>query len=49
MRISLVAMLPVCLGIFAINHSGGMAPAARWLVIGITAALVMVDRHRGRT
>jgi MFS family permease len=36
-------MLPVCLGLFAINHSTDMAPAVRWSVTTVTALLVMVE------
>ena len=43
MRICLVAMLPVCLGLFAINHSAAMAPAVRWSVTAVTALLIMVE------
>jgi len=43
MRICLLAMLPVCLGLLAINHSTNMAPAVRWLVIGVTALLIMIE------
>jgi MFS family permease len=43
MRISLIAMLPVCLGLFAINHSGHMTPTLRWSITAATALLVMVE------
>lgn len=43
MRVALIAMLPVCLGLFVINHSGNMASALRWSVTAITAILIMVE------
>lgn len=43
MRLALLAMLPVCLGLFAINHSGAMAPSVRWSITAATALLVMVE------
>lgn len=43
MHISLLAMLPVCLGLFAINHSSHMAPSMRWAIIATTALLIMVE------
>jgi MFS family permease len=43
MRLALFAMLPVCLGLFAINHSGSMAPSVRWLITAATALRVMVE------
>lgn len=43
MRVALIAMLPVCGGLFLVNHSSGMALGLRWLLIGITALLVMVE------
>ncbi|MGC8550295.1 MAG: MFS transporter [Acidobacteriaceae bacterium] len=43
MRVALIAMLPVCLGLFAINHSAGMSANARWALTGFTAVLVMVE------
>lgn len=43
MRISLIAMLPVCLGLFVINHSGHAAPGLRWSIITATALLIMVE------
>ncbi|HVB55468.1 MAG TPA: MFS transporter [Candidatus Acidoferrales bacterium] len=43
MRIALWAMLPVCLGLFAINHSGQMTSAVRWFLTAATALLVMVE------
>jgi MFS family permease len=43
MRIALVAMLPVCLGLWIVNHSAGMKPDLRWAVTAFTALLVMVE------
>lgn len=43
MRLSLVAMLPVCLGLYVINHSGQMTPTARWSVTTATALLIMME------
>lgn len=43
MRVALIAMLPVCGGLFFINHSSGIAPGLRWLLTGVTALLVMIE------
>ncbi len=43
MRLSLAVMLPVCLGLYAINHSAHVAPHLRWLLMAATAMLVMVE------
>jgi MFS family permease len=43
MRICLSAILPVCLGLFAINHSPNTAASVRWSVTAATAALIMVE------
>ncbi|MGC8536803.1 MAG: MFS transporter [Rhizomicrobium sp.] len=43
MRIALWAMLPVCLGLFAINHSGHMTLTVRWFLTAATALLAMVE------
>jgi len=43
MRVSLIAMLPVCLGLYAINHSGQMTSTVRWSVTAATALLIMVE------
>ncbi|HUY82558.1 MAG TPA: MFS transporter [Acidobacteriaceae bacterium] len=43
MRISLIAMLPVCLGLYAVNHSAHLSPVARWTLTAFTALLVMVE------
>lgn len=43
MRISLTAIFPVCLGLFAINHSGHTLAGLRWPLLAITALLIMVE------
>ncbi len=43
MSISLTAMIPVCAGLFVINHSVHMATAVRWILMAITALLIMVE------
>lgn len=43
LRLTLAAMLPVCLGLFAINHSGHMTTSGRWFLIAATALLIMVE------
>jgi len=43
LRLSLTAMLPVCLGIYAINHSARWTMDVRWSVIAATALLIMVE------
>ncbi|HTV83324.1 MAG TPA: MFS transporter [Acidobacteriaceae bacterium] len=43
MRIALLALLPVCLGLWIVNHSAGMKPDLRWAVTTFTALLVMVE------
>jgi MFS family permease len=43
LRITLTAMLPVCLGLFAINPSAHMTLSGRWSLIAVTALLVMVE------
>ena len=43
MRVSLLTMLPVCLGLFAINHSGHVTSPVRWSIIAVTALLIMVE------
>lgn len=41
--IGLLAMPLVCLGLYALNHSGGASEGARWMVGGITAILIMIE------
>jgi MFS family permease len=43
LRISLGAMLPVCVGLFAINHSTHLPASARWSLIAVTSLLVMIE------
>ena len=43
MKISLWAMLPVCGGLYVLNHSAAMTDDARWAVGVVTALLVMVE------
>lgn len=43
MRLSLSVMLPVCLGLFAINHSVHALPSIRWSITAATALLIMVE------
>jgi MFS family permease len=43
MRITLGAMLPVCAGLYLLNHSGDQSVTARWSIGGITALLIMVE------
>jgi MFS family permease len=43
MRITLVAMLPVCAGLYLLNHSGDQSLTMRWNIGGITALLIMVE------
>jgi MFS family permease len=43
MRITLGAMLPVCAGLYLLNHSGGQSVTVRWSIGGITALFIMVE------
>jgi hypothetical protein len=43
MRICLIAMVPVCLGLFIINHSGNAVTPLRWSITAVTALLIMVE------
>ncbi|GAC1387639.1 MAG: MFS transporter [Vulcanimicrobiaceae bacterium] len=43
LTISLGAMLPVCLGIFLLNHSADQTVTVRWIIGGITALLIMIE------
>ena len=43
MRLCLITMLPVCVGLYAINHSGNETAVARWAMIAATALLIMVE------
>jgi MFS family permease len=43
MRICLLAMVPVCLGLYTINHSAHAAAPIRWSLTAATALLIMVE------
>ncbi len=43
MKISLAAMLPVCAGLYGLNHSAALSAGERWAIGGATAVLVMVE------
>jgi len=43
MRVTLGAMLPVCAGLYLLNHSGDQSHALRWGIGSITALLIMVE------
>jgi MFS family permease len=43
MRITLAAMLPVCTGLYLLNHSGDQSLTMRWSIGGITTILIMVE------
>lgn len=43
LRISLVAMLAVCLGLFLLNHAGNQTAVTRWTIGVVTALCVMVE------
>ncbi len=43
MRVALIAMMPVCGGLFLINHSSGMSTELRWPLTAVTALLVMIE------
>ena len=43
MRLCLLAMAPVCLGLFTINHSARTAAPVRWSMTAGTALLIMVE------
>ena len=43
MRICLVAMVPVCFGLFTINHSTHAAAPIRWSITAATVLLIMVE------
>lgn len=43
MKIALAAMLPVCGGLYVLNHSAAMTDGERWMVGVATALLVMVE------
>lgn len=43
LRIALLAMLAVCIGLYALNHSGERQPSLRWMIASITALCVMIE------
>jgi MFS family permease len=43
MRVCLLAMVPVCLGLFIINHSAQASAPIRWSITAVTALLIMVE------
>jgi MFS family permease len=43
LKITLVAMLCVCLGMFMFNHAGQERPVVHWVVGGLTALCIMVE------
>ncbi|MGC8484196.1 MAG: MFS transporter [Candidatus Baltobacteraceae bacterium] len=43
MNITLATMLPVCAGIYLLNHSAHQPTAMRWIVGGVTALMIMVE------
>ncbi|HVA26904.1 MAG TPA: MFS transporter [Candidatus Baltobacteraceae bacterium] len=43
MNITLATMLPVCAGIYLLNHSAHQPAAIRWIVGGVTALMIMVE------
>lgn len=43
MTITLGAMLPVCAGLYLLNHSSAASTAARWAIVVLTALAVMIE------
>jgi MFS family permease len=43
LRVSLVAMLAVCVGFLMLNHMGGQPTSLRWIVTAVIAMLIMVE------
>ncbi len=43
LAVGLAAMPFVCAGFFAVNHSGGWSESSRWVAIGVTAVLIMIE------
>lgn len=43
LRIALLAMLVVCIGLYALNHSGEHRPALRWTIASLTVLSVMIE------
>jgi MFS family permease len=43
MTVTLTAMLPVCGGLYLLNHSGGQPVNIRWVIGIVTALLIMIE------
>ena len=43
LTIGLAAMPLVCMGLYGLNHSGGLDEPVRWGIGGVTAALIMIE------
>ena len=43
LRIGLAAMPGVCLGLYALNHSGSASETQRWIIGAVTAVLIMIE------
>jgi predicted MFS family arabinose efflux permease len=43
MTITLGAMLPVCAGLYLLNHSSSESTAVRWVIVVLTALAVMIE------
>ena len=43
LRVSLMAMLAVCVGFLLLNHMGGQPASLRWLMTAVIAMLIMVE------
>ena len=43
MTITLLAMLPVCAGLYLLNHSAAYPPSLRWLLAGATIVGIMIE------
>jgi MFS family permease len=43
LRIALLAMLAVCIGLYALNHSSGQGPSVRWTITSMTIPCVMIE------
>lgn len=43
MTITLGAMLPVCVGLYLLNHSSAESTTVRWVIVALTALAVMIE------
>jgi MFS family permease len=43
LRVSLVAMLAICVGLLLLNHMGGQPASLRWMMTAVIAMLIMVE------